>query len=735
MPSKSVRQGHTGSGFCLPEPDRFLHDLGEKSARAQHVSDSGIMATLWHYIRGGNQYGPVTSSHLKAIADARELDPSDLVCKDGTKRWVQAGKVNGLFSDYSTPPPLPSSTAPATATLQDEQIILEEFASSDAAGPPLNSKEATPIVAHNQPPSTTANSIQLPPSSASISADANAASLGAEAIEEQWFLTKADRQTRPASFSELMELVDSGHLQRTDHVRQKGTEKWITASLVPGLFAPMTGTAEPTPLPVRTAESEPNGHPYASNRTKAEVDVKRKAADLRQAVIDCVLSKPSELADIPAIQEFWAAYSNVENEISGTRQRIERLLQAKAEYEQAESALQERSQDLSEAEAILASLYYPLGKAAFEAFLAGHIKDHAAFASRWASHSAILKLQIEREKLAASPQAGLVEKGTAAAKQLMVAGRIKLQERKLKGLEIEIGKQLIAAYQEESVRCDSTASVLAQIADARNAVAECRKQQQKVCAVIEAEKAEICKTFDMERFWDAEVERCRQALAQQEHYREVLLSELPDKLLVDTSVPTTGQLGGLLTELDDVIVQASMESNWSPQEVERRQPPQLSQNSPLLFQTNGLNLNDRPRDVRNAVILLYVSLGIGLLQITLTSEALYESTATLGQDTAENATRLIVIVGFFVLAISWFFIHMIYQGRDWARITYLVLFVIGLPFFFMSVSNADLLCGWLGVGQALVQLRALWFLFQPPSNAWFRKVKARRLHILLDRDR
>jgi len=90
----------------------------------------------------------------------------------------------------------------------------------------------------------------------------------------------------------------------------------------------------------------------------------------------------------------------------------------------------------------------------------------------------------------------------------------------------------------------------------------------------------------------------------------------------------------------------------------------------------------------------------------------------------------VMFITFFVLGIMWFFIYMIGKGRNWARITFLVLFIIGIPFAILPLLQslaANPISGLLGIGQTVIQVIALVFLFQKPSSAWFKEMKAQRL--------
>ena len=45
------------------------------------------MAEQWYYAKGGQQLGPVNAEGLKQLAAAGQLQPSDLVWREGMAAW------------------------------------------------------------------------------------------------------------------------------------------------------------------------------------------------------------------------------------------------------------------------------------------------------------------------------------------------------------------------------------------------------------------------------------------------------------------------------------------------------------------------------------------------------------------------------------------------------------------------------------------------------------------------
>ena len=128
----------------------------------------------------------------------------------------------------------------------------------------------------------------------------------------------------------------------------------------------------------------------------------------------------------------------------------------------------------------------------------------------------------------------------------------------------------------------------------------------------------------------------------------------------------------------------------------------------------------RPEKIGTAVKLLYITLGIGVLRSIME--------ASMHAQMASPA--LVMFITFFVLGIMWLFIYMIGKGRNWARIAFLALFIIGIPFSVLPLLQslaANPISGLLGIGQTVIQIIALVFLLQKPSSDWFKAMKMKSI--------
>ena len=123
----------------------------------------------------------------------------------------------------------------------------------------------------------------------------------------------------------------------------------------------------------------------------------------------------------------------------------------------------------------------------------------------------------------------------------------------------------------------------------------------------------------------------------------------------------------------------------------------------------------KPQPVVTAVNLLWVSLAVGLVKMLM-------DFSNLSGMAAAAFTNFILI---FTFALITFLIFKISAGRNWARITFLVMFIIGvlptLPIVLGEFSRSAVV-GALSAAQIGLQVYALFLLFTQPGSSWFRKV-------------
>jgi hypothetical protein len=129
--------------------------------------------------------------------------------------------------------------------------------------------------------------------------------------------------------------------------------------------------------------------------------------------------------------------------------------------------------------------------------------------------------------------------------------------------------------------------------------------------------------------------------------------------------------------------------------------------------------SNAPAQVRWAVNLLYSTLGIGVVRSVM-------EVSRLARDASAG---FVIFVTIAVFAVTWFFIYMIGRGKNWSRITYLVMFIFGIPLAvqpLMRSLESEVVSGVLGILQTTIQAVALALLFKAPASTWFRQSRRQR---------
>lgn len=125
---------------------------------------------------------------------------------------------------------------------------------------------------------------------------------------------------------------------------------------------------------------------------------------------------------------------------------------------------------------------------------------------------------------------------------------------------------------------------------------------------------------------------------------------------------------------------------------------------------------ERPNEVTRAVQLIAASFAIGGVR------AVFD----LIQKVSGASFFLAILILLVLLGILFFFLSKIAAGRNWARILFLVLLVVGLPFAipaYLQEVKTNLLHGSISFIIAILQLLGTGLLFAKNSNLWFKTHK------------
>lgn len=127
---------------------------------------------------------------------------------------------------------------------------------------------------------------------------------------------------------------------------------------------------------------------------------------------------------------------------------------------------------------------------------------------------------------------------------------------------------------------------------------------------------------------------------------------------------------------------------------------------------------ERPREVLYAFWLTIASLPLSIIAVTLRS------------DVVKSQILVFTIIGFLLsLSFTLFLFVMILRGQNWARMLYLIIFIIGAPFAFPAIVTAfqkSPVHAAIRLLQLSLQMMAVVLLLQKPSRNWFIMLKLRK---------
>jgi hypothetical protein len=120
----------------------------------------------------------------------------------------------------------------------------------------------------------------------------------------------------------------------------------------------------------------------------------------------------------------------------------------------------------------------------------------------------------------------------------------------------------------------------------------------------------------------------------------------------------------------------------------------------------------KPKAVGIAVLILWLALVVGLVT----------SVASLSHTALPVSSTLVYSILAITFAVSALFVYKISLGRNWARITYLILMLLGMfktvPSLISAIGHAPF-AGALSAVVVVGQLVAMGLLFTGSSNGWF----------------
>ena len=186
-----------GNEYSVP----MTHSDGKKVAPKE---------TRWICVIKGEEYGPHTVEELRGLVKDGLLTKEDTVWKEGTDDWLGASEIKGLFSWQ--PPQIKSNEMLIKFKCPecDNSFSVEKEMAGRAAKCPCGKDIVVPEPYSGEDES--------------------------QPEETRWICVIRGEEYGPHTVEELREFVRNGRLTRDDTVWKEGTEDWLGASDIEGLF-------------------------------------------------------------------------------------------------------------------------------------------------------------------------------------------------------------------------------------------------------------------------------------------------------------------------------------------------------------------------------------------------------------------------------------------------------------------------------------------------------------------
>ena len=391
-------------------------------------------------------------------------------------------------------------------------------------------------------------------------------------MAEAWFYHRGDQRLGPVSSQELKWLADTGELQPTDLLWKEGMPKPLAASCAKGLFSatvqqdatnsPPAASPAPPPLqaddaPLPSQQPDPDLASMHGQDTPAvaiptpldQKQLAKKIQQLRRDIVQNVLGGEPSLPSFPLIDSIRQQHGQLQDQIGKGQDRVQQLSAAKAQFQPLEKAYGRKTEGACSRGITVGRACQALGPRRLPVHRAGEIGNQPCFTDRIALQGKIEALQKEYAQIAPPSDASLLQKTKAKVQQLVVAGKVKIEELKIGGHETHIGKSLLDSSAEQTVACATTAALLDQVSRQRTTITELSFESEEARTALDSRRQEFSRVLGLSVIesaatFDAEIRECKSRIGQAQKERTALEHGIPDRLVI-----AAGEIGTPLAGL------------------------------------------------------------------------------------------------------------------------------------------------------------------------------------------
>jgi WD40 repeat protein len=283
-------------------------------------------------------------------------------------------------------------------------------------------------------------------------------------------------------------------------------------------------------------------------------ELKQRQQELSRQLADTLLSEDSPIKETSSYQQDWQQHQALCERQQSLALIDSKLLEVLPGIEQRERQVAEAKKAVAQEVKVLRQFPAELGKTAFAAVVSGDVVATDRFEARKTLHDHLEKLSHEKDALGQGDAAKLTEKVTLKARQLKMAGEIKMGQLKIGSLNRALGESLLNEKEEASVDCPQTREVLEAITGQRAAIAAATEKQATAESQLADTLEEATQTLDRESVegatvLQAELKQVRKDARSIEKSISTAREAIVSKALEDESLRDNEQLGPNLKQL------------------------------------------------------------------------------------------------------------------------------------------------------------------------------------------
>ena len=184
------------------------------------------------------------------------------------------------------------------------------------------------------------------------------------------------------------------------------------------------------------------------------------------------------------------------------RNRLLLLKQGKHEFANAEMLRSQAVESLNQSREDVSRLFSAIGSQIAMAYTLGEIKETPSLMNLIAANRKLMDVQNESAMLTPGPNAGIVEKTKAKAKQLALGGKIKTLEGQIENQQFELGKEIYESRNWDVYTSNTTSEIFQELNSLEQNIANAQNRLDQASSAFEDLKRSLSNSIPLNAIQD-----------------------------------------------------------------------------------------------------------------------------------------------------------------------------------------------------------------------------------------